>query len=110
MLYCFDCQQSFAGLHDLCKHERVYRRMTHCKLCDVWFTTAKTEKAHILEKRWVSTGCQTKPLERNRIDRHLALITQRDIDSTTHEHVDPVGVQLEVMSGQLLLPLCFWLL
>ena len=46
------------------KHERVYRRIKHCKPCDVCFTTAGAEKAHILEKHWVSTGCQTDPERR----------------------------------------------
>ena len=64
MLYCFDCWQSFTRLRDLRKHERIHRRMKHCKPCDVWFTTAVVEKAHILEKHRVSTSCQTEPEQR----------------------------------------------
>ena len=64
MLYCFDCQQSFTRLRELRKHERIHRRMKHCKPCDVWFTTAEAEKAHILEKHRVSIGCQTEPEQR----------------------------------------------
>ena len=30
-------------------------------------------------------------------DRHLALILQREVASTTHRYVDLVGLQLEVM-------------
>ena len=64
MLYCFDCQQSSTRLRDLRKQEGIHRRMMLCKPCYVWFTTAEAEKAHILEKHRVSTGCQTDSEQR----------------------------------------------
>ena len=48
MLFCFDSQQPLTCLRDLRKHERVHIRMKHCGSCNVWFTTAETEKARIL--------------------------------------------------------------
>ena len=59
MLYCYDCQASFARLRELRKHERTHRRVRHCQQCDKYFLSADAEKAHIRELHQVSVGCQT---------------------------------------------------